>query len=217
MIYGGLGDDFLHAGAGDDAVSGAEALPAFYNDLPVTNLVPLPYDPVTRKIAFYDADNPRTKIANFFLNFEATDASGAKVSDGKDRIFGDEGHDWLVGGTQNDRLWGGMGDDVMNADDNHDSQGGLNDAPDAVEFADRDFVFGGGGLDVLLANTGGDRLFDWTGEFNSYLVPFNQNGDPTIHRIEFATDRGIPVRTRSRRRRRSDSQRAPGRTGPGHQ
>ena len=30
IIYGGLNDDFIHAGAGDDAVSGAEALPVFY-------------------------------------------------------------------------------------------------------------------------------------------------------------------------------------------
>ena len=26
MIFGGLGDDFLHGGSGDDAISGAEAL-----------------------------------------------------------------------------------------------------------------------------------------------------------------------------------------------
>ena len=75
-----------------------------------------------------------------------------------------------------------MGDDVLNADDNHDTAGGLNDQPDAPQFADRDFAFGGGGLDVLIANTGGDRLFDWTGEFNSFLVPFSPFGEPTISR-----------------------------------
>src|SRR5260370_8731108 len=35
-----------------------------------------------------------------------------------------------------------------------------------------DLAFGGAGRDVLIANTGGDRLIDWVGEFNSYLVPF---------------------------------------------
>ena len=31
MIYGGLGDDFLHGNEGSDAISGAEALRYFYN------------------------------------------------------------------------------------------------------------------------------------------------------------------------------------------
>ncbi|MCF2147132.1 DUF4347 domain-containing protein [Desmonostoc muscorum LEGE 12446] len=182
VIYGGLGDDFLHGGAGDDGISGAEAQTAFYNSNPVTNTNPLGYDPVTRKLAAYDANNPLKKINNFFLNFDATDSSGNKMNDGKDRIFGDLGNDWLVGGTQNDRLFGGMGDDVINADDNHDTAGGLNNNSDTPQFADADFAFGGGGLDVLVGNTGGDRLFDWSGEFNSYWVPFSPFGEPTVFR-----------------------------------
>jgi Ca2+-binding RTX toxin-like protein len=182
VIYGGLGDDFLHGGAGDDAISGAEALAEFYNSNPVTNLNPLNYDPVTRKLAAYDANNPRQKINGFLFNFEATDAAGNKIDDGKDNIFGDLGNDWLVGGTLNDRLFGGLGDDVLNADDNHDTNGGKNNAPDAPEFADGDFAFGGGGLDVMIANTGNDRLFDWNGEFNTYVVPFSPFGEPTVVR-----------------------------------
>jgi hypothetical protein len=173
----------MHGGAGDDGMSGAEALPEFYNSDPITNTTPLPYDPVTRKISFYDADNPRTKITGFFLNFEAVDGNGSKVYDGKDRMFGDNGHDWLVGGTMNDRLFGGLGDDVLNADDNHDSQGGLNNEPDSPEFADRDFVFGGCGLDVMIFNTGGDRVFDWIGEFNSYIAPYAPFGYPETDRL----------------------------------
>src|SRR5262249_50752603 len=120
LIYGGLGDDWLHGGAGDDAISGAEAQAAWYNDRPVgpgfyksggytANFNgdavdpnnPLGYDPTTRKLAAYDADHPFTKIDNFFLNFDAyTDSSnqaGTKINDGKDRVFGDAGNDWLVG------------------------------------------------------------------------------------------------------------------------
>ncbi|HYW20936.1 MAG TPA: DUF4347 domain-containing protein [Nodularia sp. (in: cyanobacteria)] len=182
IIYGGLGDDFLHGGAGDDGISGAEAQAAFYNSNPVTNTNPLNYDPVTRKLAAYDANNPMQQINGFFLNFDAVENGNNKINDGKDRIFGDIGNDWLVGGTQNDRLFGGMGDDVINADDNHDTNGGLNNRPDIPKFADADFAFGGGGLDVLIANTGGDRLFDWIGEFNSYFVPFSPFGDPTVVR-----------------------------------
>ncbi|MGL5197096.1 MAG: proprotein convertase P-domain-containing protein, partial [Chroococcales cyanobacterium] len=197
IIYGGLGDDFLHGGSGDDAISGAEALPEFYNADPVTNFNPLGYDPVTRKFAAYDAYNPRQKIEGFFLNFEAVDADGNKIDDGMDHIFGGNGNDWLVGGTNRDRLFGGMGDDLINADDNHDTNGGLNDRPDDPEFADADFAFGGGGLDVLIANTGGDRLFDWTGEFNSFIVPFSPFGAPTItrsispHVVQFLLDLGL--------------------------
>jgi Ca2+-binding RTX toxin-like protein len=201
LIFGGTGDDFIHGGAGDDAISGAEAQAAWYNDLPVAAAFyahggytvnfngtsvdpanPLGYDATTRKLAAYDANNPLTKISNFFLNFDATDGSGNKIDDGKDRVFGDDGNDWLVGGTDNDRLFGGKGDDLINADDNLETNGGLNNQPDAAQFADRDFVYGGDGLDVMIANTGGDRMFDWSGEFNSYLVPFSAFGEPTVYR-----------------------------------
>jgi Ca2+-binding RTX toxin-like protein len=182
-LYGGLGNDWMHGGAGDDGMSGAEALPVFYHENPVTNTTPLPFDPVTRKISFYDAENPRTKITGFFLNFEHEDGLGNKIYDGKDRMFGDPGHDWIVGGTMNDRLFGGLGDDVINADDNHDSQGGLNNEPDSPEYADRDFVFGGAGLDVMIFNTGGDRIFDWIGEFNSYIAPYAPFGYPETDRL----------------------------------
>src|SRR5262249_28744221 len=49
--------------------------------------------------------------------------------------------------------------------------------------ADRDFVYGGDGLDVLITNTGGDRLFDWMGEFNSYFAPFSLFGSVAVVRL----------------------------------
>ncbi len=117
-------------------------------------------------------------------------------SDGNDVIFGDLGNDWLVGGTGNDTLWGGFGNDLMNADDVlstgcvHDATGGkcgspvdtwLNDTPDThPTYEDR--VYGGAGLDILIGNTGGDRLIDWVGEFNSYIVPFAPFGIATVSR-----------------------------------
>ena len=45
-----------------------------------------------------------------------------------------------------------------------------------------DRAFGGAGLDVLMGNTGGDRLIDWVGEFNSYIVPFAPFGIATVSR-----------------------------------
>ena len=83
-LYGGLGDDFLHGGEGSDAMSGAEAMQEFYNrdlrsgtharlatELPLVDTNPLHYDPVTTKFAQYDADDPRSIIPGFLLNFDA--------------------------------------------------------------------------------------------------------------------------------------------------
>src|SRR5262249_39819747 len=130
--------------------------------------------------------NPLAKIANFFLNFDAyTDSSkqaATKIDDGTDRVFGDDGNDWLVGGTDNDRLFGGKGDDLLNGDDNLDTNAGANNQPAAAALPDRASASGGDGRDVLIATTGGARLFDWSGEFNTYLVPFSAFGEPTVYR-----------------------------------
>jgi Ca2+-binding RTX toxin-like protein len=212
VIYGGLDDDFLHGGEGDDAISGAEAILPYYNSMPHSGTItavidgntytyqvdtPLPFDATTGKFEAYDADDPRTQIAGFLLDFDTVDAEGNKISDGTDRIYGDLGNDWLMGGTENDRLFGGWGNDLINADDNLATNNGLNDQPDSPEFADGDFAFGGADLDVLIANTGKDRMFDWSGEYNSYIVPFSPFGPPTVNRgvspniINFIKDLGL--------------------------
>ena len=150
----------------------------------------------TTKFADYDADDPWSKIAGFLLNFDAyriDEATGqqllvggqlVKSEDGRDRIFGDHGNDWMVGGTDCDWLFGGFGDDLLQLDDNLETNGGLNDRPEDDErFRDGDFAFGGAGRDVLIANTAQDRMFDWHGEFNTYVVPFAPFGIPTVNRL----------------------------------
>ena len=157
------------------------------------------YDPL-RKILL-NADGTASKTGagkEFFLNFvssEGIDVSGcvsftpsgtctgtATVkSDGNDVIFGDLGNDWLVGGTGRDDLYAGYGNDLSNVDDELGTAGGLNNVPDThPNYEDR--AYGGAGRDVLIANTGGDRLIDWVGEFNSYLVPFAPFGMATVSR-----------------------------------
>jgi Ca2+-binding RTX toxin-like protein len=138
----------------------------------------------------------------FLLNFDETEgvyrSSGpvpkstgqqatnypAVNDDGADKIFGDLGNDWLVGGTGRDNMYGGWGNDLINADDDHDGHeddNELNDIPDThPTYEDR--AYGGAGRDVLIANTGGDRLIDWVGEFNSYIVPFAPFGEATVSR-----------------------------------
>jgi len=142
------------------------------------------------------ADDPQAR--EFLLNFDAFDTNApddpyaagtsfdAVPTDGNDRLFGDLGNDWLVGGTGKDHLFGGRGNDLLNADDDHDTTAGTadpyaNDLPDTHPSYE-DIAYGGAGRDVLLANTGGDRLIDWVGEFNSYLVPFAPFGAFTISR-----------------------------------
>ena len=116
-------------------------------------------------------------------------------NDGADVIFGDLGNDWMVGGTGKDTTYGGWGNDLSNADDvltitgpgnfgdGHPRkiQPSQNDTPDTHPMYE-DRVYGGAGLDVLIGNTGGDRLIDWVGEFNSYIVPFAPFGIATVSR-----------------------------------
>ena len=148
------------------------------------------------EFALYDEYFPMTKVmlaANglpgstyaFFLNFASNEGAAITTrrtwSDGNDAIFGDLGNDWIVGGTGKDQVFGGWGNDLMNMDDDQSTGGGLNTTPDThASYEDR--AYGGAGMDVLIANTGGDRLIDWVGEFNSYLVPFAPFGLGTVSR-----------------------------------
>ncbi len=201
IIFGGLGNDFLHGSAGDDAISGAEALPQFFaapinpDDPQIAGDDLLRYDAEREEFADYDENNPRSKLVPFLLNFDpAGDPDTDETADNHfdtDAIFGDLGNDWLVGGPDNDNIFGGFGDDLLNADDDLTTNNGLNDMADQPDIDSQDLAFGGAGRDVLIANTGGDRLIDWVGEFNSFLTPFGPFGASTVsrgvppHLIEF--------------------------------
>jgi hypothetical protein len=251
IIFGGLGSDWVHGGSGDDALSGAEALPVSYTQVEDSNHNVLgiaetdyahPFNPSdalrfqsndpdakhpklagrTGEFALYDENDPlRIVLLNsdgtldkattipgtgvvpaaarqFFLDFNQKEgvlhAAGisqqngqqtvsypAVYDDGTDVIYGDNGNDWIVGGTGRDHTYGGWGNDLLNADDNQTTAGGLNNIPEtAPTYEDR--AYGGAGKDVLIANTGGDRLIDWVGEYNSYLVPFSEFGMATVSR-----------------------------------
>ena len=224
IIYGGLGNDWIHGGGGDDAISGAEALPFYYSNIPQSEIgsawgldvtSPLEYDPTTTKFADYNADDPWAKVydctdgekdvgingtcqsgqkVDFFLNFTPyvldsagnpiTDGSGnfIKSNDGCDIIYGDTGNDWLVGGTDTNWLFGGFGDDLLQTSQDLEVQNELNRIPEPAEWSDPVFAFGGAGRDVLIADTGKARLYDYTGEFNSFIVPFSPFGAPVVNR-----------------------------------
>jgi hypothetical protein len=145
-----------------------------------------------------NADGSLNKVAaggdQWFLNFDSTAgpldaiwcpgtayASQCKPTDGNDALFGDMGNDWLVGGTGRDTSYGGWGNDYLNADDVLNT-GGVTNLGTDTNPSWEDVAFGGAGRDVLLANTGGDRLIDWTGEFDSYLTEFAPFGMATVSR-----------------------------------
>jgi hypothetical protein len=165
-----------------------------------------------RRKILLDADakplvNTTAGAREFLLNFDATEGpddtrwtgatagSAPRATDGDDNIFGDLGNDWIVGGTGRDHAYGGYGDDLLNMDDDLSSQalqpngnpgkniaGDLenNSADDYQSYAD--ITYGGAGRDVMILNSGFDRAIDWTGEFNSFLVPFSSFGEPSITR-----------------------------------
>lgn len=253
IIFGGLGSNWLHGGSGDDAISGAEALPNAYvpiydasgNPIGILNLgysaVGFPatvnpgdvlaFNPAdldgrhlnnrfrAGEFALYDEYDPRRQVLltstgelykgtggtegvdyfQFLLNFnkdegvfrpggtvpkatgQQTETYGPVRDDGNDAIFGDLGNDWLVGGTGRDNIYGGWGNDLLNADDDQATNNKLNDMPDThPTYEDR--AYGGAGRDVLIGNTGGDRLIDWVGEYNSYLVPYAPFGMASVSR-----------------------------------
>ena len=190
IIYGGQGDDFLHGGAGDDAMSGAEALELYYGAHQTHEDV-LGFNPETEEFKAYNENDPLSKILVDDMGVFTTDGSGEEFllnfetgDDGQDRLFGGDGNDWLVGGGNVDHLYGGMGSDLLNADDDLSTNGDANNLPDDADdgLSNADIAFGGGGRDVLIGNTQSDRLIDWNGEFNSYVVPFSPFGLETISR-----------------------------------
>jgi Ca2+-binding RTX toxin-like protein len=163
------------------------------------------------EFALYDEFDPRRVISlnddgskdtigpngrTWFLNFVSTEGPvvpggvtdkgvlyDPTNNDGRDVVFGDQGNDWLVGGTGRDDLWGGWGTDLLQADDllGTTDSGTADNAPDtSPNYEDR--AFAGAGYDILIGNTGGDRLIDWVGEFNSYIVPFAPFGIDTVSR-----------------------------------
>ena len=153
MIFGGLGDDVIDGQAGDDAISGAEALDFGYaadsGAGGVFNVVrsdySRPYNPggllhyglhsadaTINGFAMFDESRPHQRVTiggiDFFMNFDALNGPKSPViaSDGDDLISGGIGNDWLTGGTGRDSLSGGEGDDVLNADDDLTTGGGAN-------------------------------------------------------------------------------------------
>ena len=146
------------------------------------NLTPYSLDPTTGEAGDNMTYRPLNSDDVIYGDALEGVAMGSGIfNDGNDRLFGDPDNDWIVGGTGKDHAYGGWGNDLLNMDGDQGTAGGLNNRPDTAASYE-DIAYGGAGRDVLIGNTGGDRLIDWLGEYNTYLAPFSPNGAATISR-----------------------------------
>jgi len=127
-------------------------------------------------------------------------ADVANGDNGNDHIFGNNGDDDIWGGRHHDHIWGGRDRDQLdlhprvtesNSLPNACGQlspadpqewytfafeGGLATTTCDGNFEDVDYIYGGWDADALQANVGdngpkiGDRLFDWVGVYNLYIL-----------------------------------------------
>ncbi|MEO7666957.1 MAG: thrombospondin type 3 repeat-containing protein, partial [Dehalococcoidia bacterium] len=128
---------------------------------------------------------------------------------GNDRMFGDNGDDAVWGGRHHDHIWGGRGYDMLDvhpaADETGESPASCNplDPPSPAAWyafgfdsgatcdgnlEQVDFIYGGWDADQMQANVGengnaiGDRLFDWVGNYNLFIVCPSSYGERIITR-----------------------------------
>jgi hypothetical protein len=209
-IHGGYGDDAISGGEAlpvsylqtEDAnhnLTGVAESDWYHPYNPGDALRFNPIDPTgthppkevgrTGQFALYDEFDPRRKIllnqdgtANktgtglpWFLDLNAAEQDGTKI------LFGDLGNNWIVAGTGQNDMYGGFGNDLLDARSSQDIDGGLNDQPDYAANISN-LAFGGAGKDVLIADNAANRLIDWVGNFNTYIVPFAPWGMPTVSR-----------------------------------
>lgn len=105
------------------------------------------------------------------------------AGDGSDTLFGANGNDQMWGGTGHDRIFGGAGDDLLDTKmRSGESPLGVAAMPTVDSDMRRatgnggDLIYGGAGHDALQSDQGdangvqGDRLIDWTGGYNGYLI-----------------------------------------------
>ncbi|MBY5161789.1 choice-of-anchor D domain-containing protein [Salsipaludibacter albus] len=204
FVHANEGDDFLSGAEAPDQVYGG----ADYFDDPFAFLDavygPDQYDAACGgcrdvlqhgfrpgEFRWYDENDPLARIeveaagggTVWFLG-DVVPENVAGGGDGDDRLFGDGGFDWLVGGTGADWMFGGWGDDLHDGDDDKTTNGGANDVVDTPDPSTSyaDVSYGGAGRDILIGNSEDDRMFDWSGEFNSYWVPYNPFGRGPVTR-----------------------------------
>lgn len=145
LIDGGTGDDWIRAGSGNDFVHGGAD-----ND----NVVGL----AGKDIVFGDDGNDA--IWGDGLDIEGYIESVPGELHGSDILMGGTGNDTLAGQGEDDELYGGTGDDLMDGDDVDERS--TPNAMHGIDYLDggdgSDVLYGGGRDDSLFGGIGNDRL-----------------------------------------------------------
>jgi Ca2+-binding RTX toxin-like protein len=193
------GGDVLDGGTGDDALVGDQGVdvptPAASLGAPTTlsgnaGFVQEAVRPAGTLVRVVTLTQPTVGGDDVLAGGDGFDSlhagAGADVANGgtgDDVLFGADGNDAMWGGTGHDRILGGNGGDFLDLK-KRATDPLLWQAVAPVEDTDNvkatvngaDLVYGGSGADAMQADVGdngktaGDRLLDWTGVFNLYLV-----------------------------------------------
>ncbi|MCO8145282.1 Hint domain-containing protein [Rhodovulum tesquicola] len=142
-LDGGDGDDTLHGGAGDDYIAGQEG-----NDFITGG--------TGNDTIFAGAGDDFVEGGDgddIIHGNEGNDTLHGE--DGNDRIYGDSGNDVIHGGAGHDTLEGGDGNDLIHGGEGDDSIDG-NDGDDTL--------YGGAGNDVIEAGAGNDLIHGEDGD-----------------------------------------------------
>ncbi len=173
-LYGGVGDDILTGGAGSDRLygqAGADQLMGgdgndyLYFDGDDTRVDGgAGYD---YAIALGNQDVTLDMAASFIER--ARGANGNDVLDGSGLtaaalIQGGNGHDTILGGSGNDRLYGQNGNDLVDGGAGNDRLYGQNGDDRLMGGVGNDRLYGGSGGDDLQGGDGNDRLYGGSGD-----------------------------------------------------
>ena len=141
----GIGNDTIHAGAGNDVAFGERGDDTIYlgagND---------------KGWGGEGADIILGGTGNDIINGDNGLNFLAENLHGDDFLDGGAGNDKIFGMGGSDTLYGGAGDDMLDGDDDTQQVAG-NDYLDGE--AGNDMLYGGGGSDILLGGSGNDELY----------------------------------------------------------
>ncbi len=177
-LIGGLGADLLDGGAGSDGLVGDKgSITRELLDGSTATTLETPNGHLTAEI---NQAGMRRLVTLLDPEFGGNDTMLGGT--GNDYLHGGAGNDEMEGGDDNDALFGDLGDDSMvgGAGSDHLFGGRGNDSLDGGAGAD--IAYGGDGDDRLIADVPGDRLIDWFGNFNDFVIPGPSYGGPTIVR-----------------------------------
>ncbi|MBQ7498410.1 MAG: hypothetical protein IJU00_11370 [Selenomonas sp.] len=121
-----------------------------------------------------------SKTTNSLTLYGNANANVIKAGTAASKLYGQNGHDTLLGGKMNDTLYGGNGNDSLSGGNG------------------RDYLSGGNGNDILLGGSGNDTL--WGGKSNDTIYGGSGNdiylyyqGDGKDVLMDYASNEAIKV------------------------